>query len=84
MGNQVVFNEEPNPIPALKPRGAEHTLVKLGIGANSGQARAALLLLALLAIAAAVYFFAKATPETPKLGPDVPQKGEQIPSNRTL
>lgn len=84
MDNRVVFNDEPSPVPPLKPRGAEHALAKLGLGKNSRDAAAVLVLVALAAIAGAVYFAAQALPETPHLGPDVPQKGEVIPSNRSL
>lgn len=84
MDNRVVFNEEPIPVPPLRPRGAEHALVKLGIGKNSRDAGVILAVIAVLAVAGAVYLVIRATPPAPRLGPDVPQKGEVIPSNRTI
>ena len=84
MDNRVVFNEESVPVPKLRPRGAEHMLAKLGIGTNSRDARIVLGFIAFLAVVSTFYFLASSVPPAPKLGPDIPQKGEVIPSNRTL
>jgi hypothetical protein len=65
----------------IKP---ENALVKSGIVKNATTSSLLLLVVALVLVVGIFYFLKNSLPAPVELGPDVPRKGEVIPSNRQL
>lgn len=68
-------------VAGIKPPNA---LVKSGIVKNATTSSLLLLVVAVVLVVGTFYFVKNSIPAPVELGPDVPRKGEVIPSNRIL